>query len=60
MSDESITLKDRSELIKLVAIAEQTIKEMDSYENEGFEEVKANVERLKESVENLVHQKPEK
>ena len=60
MSEELITLKHRSELIKLVATAEQTIKEMDAYKNEDFEEVKANVERLKESVENLVHQTAKK
>lgn len=59
MSDE-LTLKDRSELIKLVALAEQTIKEMKSYNNKDLEEVKANVERLKTSVENLMHHTPEK
>ena len=52
-----LSLKHRSELNKLVAIAEQTIKEMDAYENDALEEVKADVERLKVSVENLMHQK---
>ena len=47
MSNEliNLSLKHRSELNKLVAIAEQTIKEMDAYKNEDLEEVKANVER---------------
>jgi predicted transcriptional regulator len=52
---KNLSLKDRSELNKLVALAEQTIKEMDSGDNEGLKEVKDNIERLKESVEKLIH-----
>lgn len=63
MSDDSInlSLKDRAELNKLVAIAEQTIKDMDPYEkNKYLEEVEADVEQLKVSVEKLLHQKAKK
>lgn len=63
MSDDSLTLtlKDRAELNKLVAIAEQTMNDMGPYEkNEFLEEVKADVERLKVSVEKLLHQKAKK